>query len=595
MEKKIKQEKGGDGNVFLTPIKKLKAPLKIISLDIETYSNKNIFYIVGFYHEEKGEEYFKYFYDQEEAIKYIESQPEKTIFYATNLGFDITGLLFPKNWNKCDYAIRGGEIILAFHKDLKLSFSDTMNYVKFSVKKQGEILNIPKLEAPSFWKKIYNDKKEVIGYDVEIPKNKKEELELLEYNYRDCQVTYKFIKFLEEELLLLNTNLESTIAKTSLNHFRRNYLKEKIRREETTKKGVEQLIFKSYYGGRTEIYIQGTHILNDYDVNSLYPSEMLEDIPNPNTFQYVYVPKQKNILKYEGVSTVKIITPKKLYYPLLPFRKDGKLIFPLGTFTATYTHLELRKALSLGYEIKYVEEQIIYKKSVPFFKEYVLDLYNKRLEQKGRPEEIVYKLLLNSLYGKFAERPITKTWFLTDIEIEDIIDKNSNTENIKFYEQYGYYETESNEEKQYKLPIFSSYITSKARIRMYENLSNVYYMDTDSYFTPRIMNTGSKLGELKLEAKGECTLVKPKFYQFKTVNKTFVKVKGLSKANTEQFKDLLLGKKVEYLKFVKLKEALIQNLNVRSIKTQEKGYDLVDNKRTWFGGFSTPLIIEDES
>lgn len=26
MEKKIKQEKGGDGNVFLTPIKKLKAP-----------------------------------------------------------------------------------------------------------------------------------------------------------------------------------------------------------------------------------------------------------------------------------------------------------------------------------------------------------------------------------------------------------------------------------------------------------------------------------------------------------------------------------------------------------------------------------------
>ena len=53
-----------------------------------------------------------------------------------------------------------------------------------------------------------------------------------------------------------------------------------------------------------------------------------------------------------GAAKVGIIQPKQLELPALPENKDGRLLFHLNDIVGgTYTSIELKKALELGYII----------------------------------------------------------------------------------------------------------------------------------------------------------------------------------------------------------------------------------------------------
>jgi hypothetical protein len=91
---------------------------------------------------------------------------------------------------------------------------------------------------------------------------------------------------------------------------------------------------KSYTGGSVDVYIPVGKNINRYDVNSLYPSVMME-FPSP----VGKISKFKgNILKYEsnpfGFFYVNIKTPDQLHIPILQTRiktKSGvRTISPLG-------------------------------------------------------------------------------------------------------------------------------------------------------------------------------------------------------------------------------------------------------------------------
>ena len=151
-----------------------------------------------------------------------------------------------------------------------------------------------------------------------------------------------------------------------------------------------------------------------YDVNSLYPSVMRKEFPLSNSIKNIYYPNIYNIKNYMGVSECEILAPKNINKPLLPFRTKDKLMFPIGKFTGVYNHNELQKALSLGYKIKPLK-QIIYTKTWYPFKNFVDYFYEKRLECKKNNSnfEYIYKLILNSLYGKFAQKDVN-TWRIID-------------------------------------------------------------------------------------------------------------------------------------------------------------------------------------
>lgn len=583
-----------------------RSKYKIIGFDVETHTEENLFYMGGLYNEDHS---FDYFYDQEEMIKHILSNKyHNKIISATNLGFDFNALFYnTPYWAKFKIIQVHSKLIACIynpHKDLKITFIDTLNYVPFSVKIMGNILKIPKLKSPS-----------CLG---RLPVNEEEEEELLIYNKRDCEVTKKFMDFLQNGFYdYLGGELKLTVASTSMDIFQRNFLRYPISHEinylkNETEKEFKDFLFSGYYGGRTETFTRGKiNNMYCYDVNSLYPSVMINEYPYPKSITRVEDPEIE-FFKYMGISNVDVYCPP-MKYPYLP-KKDKKLIFPTGYFSGTYTHFELQKAIKLGYKILKINKQYIYKKSFYPFKKFIYSMYNKRIEYKKQnsPVELLYKLVMNSSYGKFAQKR------MQDIQFIDLESMNDNEkfnfatmkENKKFNindDGKGFILDELECESSFVIPIFSIYTTAYARDVLYNYLFkyNALYCDTDSITTSIKIPESLELGKMKLEYDIiEGVLIKPKMYMYKVIEKGIVKdvikLKGVPTKTKEVMDQIIKGGIISYTKFSKLRESLRGNYRPNTIKVVKKSIDLEDTKRVWVKSFdpfsieeSTPLYIDE--
>ena len=107
-------------------------------------------------------------------------------------------------------------------------------------------------------------------------------------------------------------------------------------------------------------------------------------------------------------------------YPVAPFpvrTHSGLIVYPL-TGDGWYTSYEVRQALKHSPKCLTIDEGYIFKPTDYPYKKLVNDLYETRAELKRQNDgaQIGYKLGLNSLYGKLAQRegayhhPILKTF-----------------------------------------------------------------------------------------------------------------------------------------------------------------------------------------
>ena len=148
------------------------------------------------------------------------------------------------------------------------------------------------------------------------------------------------------------TNIGLTIASTAQKVWLTHFLKQDLKVNK-----YDKYFRNSYYGGRTEVLQKrGQYVYPAYyhDFNSLYPSVMLEGkYPNPETLKFLNIINTdiKFIEEYEGVSDIEIEIPD-MKYPPLPYKLQGKLIFPIGTLRGWYNHNEIRLALKYGAKIK---------------------------------------------------------------------------------------------------------------------------------------------------------------------------------------------------------------------------------------------------
>jgi hypothetical protein len=322
-------------------------------------------------------------------------------------------------------------------------------------------------------------------------------------------------------------------------------------------------MYSGYYGGRTEAFKRGKiSNIYYYDINSLYPYVMTKSYPDPNSLTNVNKSCLYYINNYEGLTKIKIKCPDYIKIPLLPLRTKDKLIFPTGIIEGTYTHIEIKKALQIGYELIEIYDGIYFKETINIFNNFVNDNYNNRMKLKkiGSPLEYVYKIILNSLYGKFGQRYDVKQniYFINDFDFSDNnIKKYKEVEVLKEY----FVVTKELCEKppDFIQPIWSIYVTAYGRLELYElfeqvGFDEVYYCDTDSLFTTKLLKEGLKLGELKLEYKIKSgIIIKPKFYEINGI----VKAKGLKGFNKkENLLSLLEEGKYTTTKFCKFKETL---------------------------------------
>ena len=598
---------------------------RLIGFDIETHGKTNTFYMGGLYFPDGT---YKSFYSKEAFIREFLKKKYYTNTYmvATNLGFDLTGLFYGlKEWNSLDIIMSGGRMIsgsLLAKNRQRLTFIDSFNHAPFSVAQMGDMLKLPKLKSPVALGKI--------------PSSLLERTELEVYNKRDCEVTQKFTERLQQGYKQAGGKIKLTIASTSLEIFRRKYLR-KVLYKERVVLGFDPkyLIYESYFGGRTEAFQRGSIFSKQdckkkgipfekyrmYDINSLYPSVMINEYPDPNFPRYQKTGKISIIEKYEGITRVKMFCPP-MKYPLLPMRIDNKLIFATGIINGMYTHVEIRKALSLGYRLDHIGETLYYKKTFLPFKEFIIDMYNKRkeLKAKGDPNEIVYKLIMNSAYGKFGAKHLSETIFFNKefLDDEGINAVRNNPNVIMKDDNNGMIINNKECDESYVFPIFASYTTAYARIKLHDYLvmSNAIYSDTDCVITKELIPESKELGAMKLEHDIlEACIVKPKMYYLKALvngeEKEILKLKGVPKRllyKDEQvmldkniFYEILKGESVHYNKFTKLKEGVRRGIMPNTIIEMEKFIQVTDDKRDWekpfsieYLGDSIPFEMEEE-
>lgn len=267
--------------------------------------------------------------------------------------------------------------------------------------------------------------------------------------------------------------------------------------------------------------------MNRYDVNSEYPFAMdsiqdLIDKPLTMTMQYYLANKKEYKKDYEVIFLCNHITGF-LRDGMIATWYDCRLKEYVEIIEEDYRHCLFEDELDeyeKWYDLAYsVEKVILYKKGQYVFRNFVRNNFEKK--NKAKHENLATlskfsKLLLNSAYGKLAERIEKKTGHY---------EENSETGCVHFVED----ETETSTKSMLSV-VVGSKITSFARCYILSKIREIcgcdkkngkplvadkfVYIDTDSIHAFADYNGDAfKLGELKCEA--ECEAVKyimPKTY-----------------------------------------------------------------------------------
>lgn len=526
------------------------------------------------------------------------------IFVATNLMFDFMGLFFGdrifKHFNiimrQTSQLISmytytdGKHFSKKYNKNYwKVSFIDTMNYAQLSVEKMGKILGIEKLEKPFF-----------LGNK---PKSDEEWNYLEAYNRKDSLISLRFMQHFEKmcrEELKVTPKL--TIASTTLRYFTNHHLENAYL---SMPLDVQIDCQNAYYGGRCEATSRGMfRNIRQYDINSMYSYVMQKyEYPDPNTLRTITMEKRDYIFRYHGISLVTIEAPY-MKYPLLPLRTKEKLLFPYGVFTSWQSHIELRKALQLGYKIIKIHKMHYFYGSCRPFKSFVEALYplkQKYTEEKS-PKAVIVKLFLNANYGKMGEKWFSKEkieYVESAGEISNAVDNYERVDKININFIKVRYVTKP---KAHHIPIWALYVTAYARLELYKYISahDPVYYDTDCIITNDYLPESHALGEMKLEHEYDnIIIVRPKMYgapENRFINeKEVVKVKGSGKKVIyEDFLKLITGTKITYKKPAKLMESLRKGIKPNTNLDIEKLFSCEDTKRYWKYPFDPKLAQESE-
>ena len=363
---------------------------------------------------------------------------------------------------------------------------------------------------------------------------------------------------------------------------------------------IEKNIRRSYTGGAVDVYIPHNRknsfleVVPDfnklfyYDVNSLYPSRMANytiPVGKPITFEGDIRQVEPNAF---GFFYCKIDSPYNIEHPILQRRiktSEGlRTIAGLGYWEGWIFSKEMDNAMKLGYKFEILKGYQFEEGNI--FEVYINDLYKLRLEYpKGDPMNMIAKLLMNSLYGKFGMKDeMTKLEILNNkseldkeiistkleyyknnlidmVELEDhIIIVSKQLADLKYNQKEEIFHG-----SEVNIAIASA-ITAYARIHMsnFKNNPNfnLYYSDTDSVVIDKALSdnmVGNKLGQVKLEYTiSKAVFLAPKVYGLITEDgKEIIKAKGLTKETIKNINvsDLELLLKIDSNKIFKQEKA----------------------------------------
>ncbi len=385
--------------------------------------------------------------------------------------------------------------------------------------------------------------------------------QLKEYNANDCEVLWYAIHKAQCSILDLGGQLQMTIASTAMHLFRRKFLTEDV----STNRYINDIAQRAYFASRVEVYQRTVDYPGlYYDVNSSFPYAMT--FPMPGKLRQNRQDISATVWDhYPFLADVEIDVPD-CYLPPLATRLQDKVFFPTGRWRSWLTGVDLKLLLKEGGSIRKIHSCKIFE---PFhdLKAYAETIYQRRAKCTDPFEREFYKLLLNSLYGKFAEQSDKMTLLINPQASE--LEKLDRAESMLF--PGVFIKTSEVPIPHAHVPI-SCYIVSIARQTLYDFMakaSEIHYCDTDGFSTVDDYQVGGGLGGLKLEKSFDTAdFLVPKLYRWQPTATAkdphpapVVKAKGFSlgkdKAKaSEHFDRLVMGGEIQITRMARIRENL---------------------------------------
>jgi len=430
--------------------------------------------------------------------------------------------------------------------------------------------------------------------------------ELTIYNRNDCEILWHAIDNFETALLGMGGQLQMTVAANAMQLFRRAYLTKEI----GTSDSVNERARKAYFASRVEVFNSDCVDSYYYDINSSFSYAMIYPAPGELCASYSKLPDRLLQKPFDNPFMADCsFTVADSYLPPIPTRIGGRVFFPVGSWRSWITSVDLDLILKEGGKINKVYEVMEFE---PFhdLSNYATDLYNKRKASTDDFERIVYKYMLNSLYGKFAESSEKQRMHI------DPSEKVLNRIKKKFGQQAMlmpkvWVEVVNVPVPHMHVPI-SAHITAIARRNLFEHMkksnNDVHYCDTDGFSTTHKYRTGKELGDLKLEKKEvSADYIGPKVYKMRCLElnskgkwerKTITKAKGFSLGSGDEaekrFDMLVSGREIKVDRMSRIRENFKRGTVAPNESTITKALRTVIPKRfTYPNGSTRPWTIEE--
>ena len=394
--------------------------------------------------------------------------------------------------------------------------------------------------------------------------------ESIKYCKLDCQSLYEVITHFNELIFnefSVNCHKSLTLPALAMRIYKTHFMPEESLFQLLPE--VDQNIRESYTGGAVDVYIPHNRVsalskqlkyLYYYDVNSLYPHVMSKlgmPIGKPVAFE-------GEIRKVEsdafGIFNCNITSPANLIHPILQRKVKGVgTVAALGNWNGWISSIEMDNAMKFGYTFEIIKGYQFERGDL--FSAYVNKMYELRSHYpKGEPMNLIAKLLLNSLYGKFGlkiEKTIVDIFNLNrdadKLALKALLDKVG--ESIQDHIELGKYKylfvrssasNLFNEESYHGSDIniaVASTITAGARIHMsaFKNNPNFNLYYSDSAVIDRPLNEkfiGKELGKVKLEHTiAKAVFLAPKVYGLVDIEgNEIIKIKGVTDEITSNIK-----------------------------------------------------------
>lgn len=459
------------------------------------------------------------------------------VVYIHNLAFDLIELLwgyherFTANGGEFEFSIGKWNVrglygtptfcTLRSGHDRAVVLVDSFSFFRGTLASAAELFcpHLPKLQRPR---------------DIGQRRYTAKDSRFVDYAMRDAQVTYHIGKSIEGLHREFDLKQCVSVADLAARIFRHRFLDYTIPQPDHE---IVQNSLDAYHGGKNNITTAAGWYPNTYsiDVSSAYPDAMhrLPSFSNAKLYKRYKAKRGSKSVPDYGIFCVDGTTAD-CKWPVL-FDHGFK---PLrGAFESVQVQgFELNEALSSG-ELKAskiighyydVDKDI----QAPALRGFCEDFYGRKQTEKNVIQRYMYKLILNSISGKFIQTRKRTLKAYVDIDSGEVSDAAELVAGGMFH------------------PFIAAAITAhtRARIHRLEHHYAALHTATDGIFTARVPNIrgefrvvkkATKLGELEVDTPSPLLLVRNKCYikyqpaDYKADDKAIV---------SEQFKGLYISK-----------------------------------------------------